>query len=243
MPKLVGSTNPRWLGGIREKPCQHCGKTFEWSGEPYSSFLKRKFCSKLCIIAGQKRYFGVEHPRYNPNARKRFRTGKQYVAWQTAVFSRDGGACKQCGANNVELHAHHVKPWKEFPDFRFDVQNGITLCYACHWLVHSAEIENSVNSVDSRKGNTEPSSDRKIIEGVTTRGRAYRRVMLACEWCGVAVCKSLGRAKQMKHHFCSKQCAGKYKAANRTWRRWKNPDKPMAVTSSTSAGAERQDIV
>jgi 5-methylcytosine-specific restriction endonuclease McrA len=229
---FLGESNPKWKGGIRSKVCEHCGKTYHWEGEPHTTFLKRKFCSRECIVAGQKRYSGEMHPRYRPDARRRNRTGKRYVSWQTAVFSRDRNTCQQCGAQGVELHAHHIKPWEKFPELRFDVSNGITLCHSCHWAVHSAETENPVNSVNPlpanghAAGNTEPSIGRKIVEGVTTRGRAYRRVELACEWCGVFVSKSVGRAKQAKHHFCSKQCSGKYKAAHRTWRPWNSPESP-----------------
>ena len=242
-----GANNPRWLGGIREKTCQHCGVVYPWRGEPYSVFLKRKFCSKPCIVAGQKRLRGAEHPRYSEHARRRNRTGNSYTKWQVAVISRDLATCRHCGVKGTELHAHHVKSWKEHPELRFDVDNGLTLCYSCHWKVHTAENENPVNSVDpltgGAEGNTEPSLGRKIIEGVTTRGRAYRRVETSCEWCGAFVSRGYGHWKKAKHSFCGYRCAGKYNAAHRKWRPMKNPQIPMAVNSSTSAGAERQDIV
>lgn len=231
-----GAGNPKWMGGPREKVCQHCKKVFQWKGEPLSSFLKRKFCSKECIVAGQKRLHGAEHPRYREDARRRMRTGQQYWKWQTAVLSRDKATCQMCGAKETELHAHHIKSWREHPELRFNVSNGLTVCAKCHWLIHSAGNENPVNSVkpltDGAEGNTEPSFDRKIIEGVTTRGRTYRRVETSCEWCGAFVSQSLGHFKQHKHHFCSTHCAGKYSASNRYG------DNP-----STSAGRESEEIV
>ena len=60
-------------------------------------------------------------------------------AWRTAVFERDGYRCRKCQGTE-ELHAHHIKSWADFPDLRFDVDNGITLCRSDHALKHP-EIE------------------------------------------------------------------------------------------------------
>jgi hypothetical protein len=55
----------------------------------------------------------------------------------------------------------------------------MTLCHRCHWAEHAASDANGVNSGNIRPGhaedNPEPSDGRKPVEGVTTRGRAYRR--------------------------------------------------------------------
>lgn len=233
--KLVGELHPRWTGGEREKTCQHCGAAFSIrEGQPITTFKAQKFCSKACADAGGHRWKGTEHPNYRSNARRRNR-GDGHAKWARAVISRDHATCRHCGAQGVELHAHHVKSYRDHPELRLDVSNGITLCYRCHWLVHAASNENGVNSVDTlSEGNTEPSSGRKVLEGVTTRGRAYRRVCTECAWCGTFISKQLSDAKGKKHLFCSKRCAGKFNAANRS---------PKAVTSPTNAPRESEDIV
>jgi 5-methylcytosine-specific restriction endonuclease McrA len=38
--------------------------------------------------------------------------------------------------NRVYLQAHHRKPFAEYPNFRYDVSNGITLCKDCHKEEH-----------------------------------------------------------------------------------------------------------
>lgn len=33
---------------------------------------------------------------------------------------------------NIKMHADHIKPFAIYPDLRFEVSNGRTLCSACH---------------------------------------------------------------------------------------------------------------
>lgn len=63
----------------------------------------------------------------------------EYKLWREAVFKRDNYTCRSCLArneagtgNDVYLEAHHIQPFAEFPEFRFDVSNGLTLCRECH---------------------------------------------------------------------------------------------------------------
>lgn len=73
--------------------------------------------------------------------RNRIRKGAEWKEWRESVFKRDDYTCKHCGARSsagaiIELHPHHIKPYALFPDLRFDVSNGITLCKKCHKQEH-----------------------------------------------------------------------------------------------------------
>ena len=55
----------------------------------------------------------------------------RYQRWRRQVLERDGYTCRQCGGND-DLHTHHVKPWRYFPELRYEPSNGMTLCIKCH---------------------------------------------------------------------------------------------------------------
>lgn len=68
----------------------------------------------------------------------------QYRNWRKSVFERDFYTCQCCGARNkkgnkgtVRLEAHHIVNWKDNKQLRYDLDNGITFCRACHILFHS----------------------------------------------------------------------------------------------------------
>jgi len=63
----------------------------------------------------------------------------EYKAWRAKVYRRDGYTCRLCGAKGVTLNAHHIKRWKDRPDLRLEVRNGITLCVDCHIRVTGEE--------------------------------------------------------------------------------------------------------
>jgi len=72
----------------------------------------------------------------------RIRSSKEYADWREAVFLRDGHTCKNCSAKSqkgvtVYLHAHHIKGFAKYPDKRFDINNGVTLCKKCHYKEHT----------------------------------------------------------------------------------------------------------
>ena len=69
------------------------------------------------------------------------RNCNQYKQWREAVFNRDNYTCQHCGQVVGKLNAHHIKPFVLYPDLRFDVNNGITLCRKCHIELHKTERE------------------------------------------------------------------------------------------------------
>jgi 5-methylcytosine-specific restriction endonuclease McrA len=61
------------------------------------------------------------------------RESSEYKAWRTAVFDRDHYTCQECGdITSGNLEGHHIHEFAKYPDERFLVENGKTLCIAYH---------------------------------------------------------------------------------------------------------------
>lgn len=61
-----------------------------------------------------------------------FRRSAEYAAWRTSVFERDDYTCVECGQRGGTLHADHIQPFATHPELRLVLDNGRTLCFACH---------------------------------------------------------------------------------------------------------------
>jgi len=73
------------------------------------------------------------------NTNQAGRSGPEYRQWRAAVLDRDNHMCDACGTTEGPLFAHHIKQWAMYPDLRFEVSNGVTLCKACHRAAHGWE--------------------------------------------------------------------------------------------------------
>lgn len=141
------------------KECESCKKTF--SVYRYRSDTAR-FCSVSCraqvMSKGRKhsdetrRKIGLSNSLAQAGKSKPWSTGEKnwmwkggitsvneairkslkYRNWRQAVFKRDDFTCQHCGERGGTLHADHIKPFAYFPELRFVVENGRTLCYECH---------------------------------------------------------------------------------------------------------------
>lgn len=56
----------------------------------------------------------------------------EYKLWRKSVFERDDYTCQICNKRGVVLHADHLKPWALYPELRYAIDNGRTLCVFCH---------------------------------------------------------------------------------------------------------------
>jgi 5-methylcytosine-specific restriction endonuclease McrA len=63
---------------------------------------------------------------------KRGYKSEQFKHWRIAVFKRDAFTCQNCLVHGGYLTAHHIKSFAKFPDLRYEISNGTTLCEPCH---------------------------------------------------------------------------------------------------------------
>ncbi len=56
-----------------------------------------------------------------------------YKDWMKQVKNRDEWKCKISDENcEGSLESHHILNWIDFPELRYQINNGITLCHAHH---------------------------------------------------------------------------------------------------------------
>lgn len=150
------------------KKCLKCNKEFV----TYKSRIKKgqgKFCSVSCSLFGEKRHtqkhtlesrikIGKNTPKYSgskhwnwkggiSDENKNVRLSLQYEIWRNEVYKRDRWTCRLCKKHcqRKNIVAHHIQLFADFPELRFVVDNGITLCRKCHIKIHRPGDNNKNN--------------------------------------------------------------------------------------------------
>ena len=63
------------------------------------------------------------------------RASSDYAIWRRNVFKRDNFTCQVCDITGVYLHADHIQSFADYPQLRYELSNGRTLCVPCHYYV------------------------------------------------------------------------------------------------------------
>lgn len=149
-PEMVGENNPMRRPEVREKMslllrgrvgwAKGTKKTKEWIEKIRQSNLgqKRSPETKENNRKAMLKLFQdkTKHPRWQGGITPiylQIRASKEYKIWRVAVFARDNYTCIWCGdARGGNLEADHIKPFAYYPELRFAIDNGRTLCHDCH---------------------------------------------------------------------------------------------------------------
>jgi hypothetical protein len=140
---MIGQNNPNWIGGKVKQICQVCGNEFEVLACRVKEG-RGKYCSQKCLgmangIYLQERIKGDKNPNWKGGVETQHHadyTSKEYAEWRKSIFERDNYTCQICQNSKSRLNAHHIFPYSEHPDIKYFLHNGITLCVACHIIVH-----------------------------------------------------------------------------------------------------------
>lgn len=80
---------------------------------------------------------GKDNPTWKPPELRRKSEKKhldgQYRDWMFQVKNRDNWQCRIANEDcKGRLEAHHILNWVDYPELRFIINNGISLCHAHH---------------------------------------------------------------------------------------------------------------
>ena len=66
-------------------------------------------------------------------AKRQERNDMAYKNWRKQVWLRDNFTCKIANPDCCgRIEAHHILGWTNYPELRYEVNNGITLCHFHH---------------------------------------------------------------------------------------------------------------
>lgn len=99
---------------------------------------------------------GPKHPAWidgRTGENRVIRESMEYSLWRREVYKKNNCICQickiKCKVGNIV--AHHIKSFSKYPELRFDVKNGITLCISCHRKLHETIKRNEKNYANSNK--------------------------------------------------------------------------------------------
>lgn len=118
------------------KACSVCGVVYRTTPSQERHRGTSKYCSKRCKGKAMSiAQMGEHNPAWRDGVsteNHRLRQSKAFKDWRRGVFERDDYTCVFCHKRGGYLEPDHIKPFAYFPDLRFDVSNGRTLCKPCH---------------------------------------------------------------------------------------------------------------
>lgn len=124
----------------------------------------------------------------------------EYIEWRNKVLERDNYTCqdcnRQCKKSEKGLAAHHLKPYSEYPELRFELDNGITLCRKCHMARHGKTVPEHKVLCACGCGTVIDAFDkygrrpRQYVNGHAKRGKkGYQQEVILCA-CGCGKTKN-----------------------------------------------------
>jgi len=137
-PKMIGSDNPRWKGGISKKTerrCSYCNEKIKLTRIRASK--DNVFCNPQCCGKWKsENIFGEKHHHWKGGGNTEY--GKGWTETKRKALERDFYTCQRCFESkddkNYVVDVHHIKPVRTFdnPEDAHYLENVVTLCRPCH---------------------------------------------------------------------------------------------------------------
>lgn len=109
------------------------GQKGSFKGKQHSEETKKQMSiSRLGLHSGENHYKWKKDRTQVVQSEKKHLSGL-YKEWMLKVKKRDNWKCKIAHPDcKGRLEAHHILNWKDYPELRYEINNGITLCHAHH---------------------------------------------------------------------------------------------------------------
>lgn len=78
-----------------------------------------------------------------------------YIRWAAEVKRKDNFQCAICGRQGIYLESHHKNAWNDYPDERYDIENGVTLCAGSFGHDGFKGCHDRFHEIYGKGGNTE----------------------------------------------------------------------------------------
>lgn len=119
--------------------CDECSKIYDMK---YNFYVKHNHNGKIYCRHCKSKVLcsGANAWNYNPNRsdEERIRRSSDYINFTKAVLARDEYTCQCCKKKScADLEVHHLYGFAEFPQYRIDQTQAISLCKNCHSAFHN----------------------------------------------------------------------------------------------------------
>jgi 5-methylcytosine-specific restriction endonuclease McrA len=138
------------MKGIKRTPEHQAKLNAAQTGKPKPESVRRKISATLTGRPGRpnseqtRALMSIkQRERWSSQRDNNSRYRHELKDWRKAILERDEYRCVKCFSDK-DLHAHHIKPWDQYPNLRFDLENGQALCRSCHLSVHNRSRKLSV---------------------------------------------------------------------------------------------------
>ena len=126
-------------------PCYWQARKIDSRYKGYWIGKKRSFEDRTKMSENRKGLTAKEkHPKWKGRISSVFsliRNSFEYKEWRKEVFKRDKWTCVFCGYRSKgkrkgtrfsDIEADHIESFSKYPNLRFSITNGRTLCFECH---------------------------------------------------------------------------------------------------------------
>lgn len=143
------SCSNKWKGednniGFKKGHPQY-GENNYWKGKTFTDEHKKHIGEgnkgKKLSEEDKKKISGKNHWNWKggiTSENNQARHNDEYINWRNAVYVRDWFTCQICKVkcNSKSIIAHHIKPFSDYKELRYNVDNGVCLCRSCHKKTH-----------------------------------------------------------------------------------------------------------